>query len=118
MDLIDQHLGDGTIEVAVEGELDLATAPQLRDWLLRSIELEKRSVTQIDFARCTFIDSTILGAIVEAAHLLEDKLQTLRITNLGGQPKQLIELTGVDCVVGLELEMAGAAEPRTLANDA
>jgi anti-anti-sigma factor len=49
--------GHGAI-VRLAGELDLATAPQLRECLQ---SLEGRSVT-LDFAAVTFMDSTAIGA--------------------------------------------------------
>jgi anti-anti-sigma factor len=102
MDLIEQQASDGTIEVAIEGELDLSTAPKLREWLLRSIEIEKRRVTQLDFDRCTFVDSAAIGVLVEAAGRLDEQVQTLRIINLRDQPERIFELTGIGPVAGLE----------------
>ncbi len=109
MNLIDREFADGTFELAIEGEVDLATAPELRACLLRSIEVEARRATWIDFARCTFIDSVALRVIVEVAHLLDERLQQLHIINLAGQPRQLFELTGVDRAMGIEPDLATEA---------
>ena len=47
----------------------------------------------IDLGGCTFIDSTGLGVIIEAGHVLDERLERLRIVNLRDQPKQLFDLT-------------------------
>jgi anti-anti-sigma factor len=87
---------DGAAVIVVDGELDLLTAPQLKELLVKSIERDSGEVTTIDFAGCTFVDSTGIGVIVDAGHLLEEKVKQLRIINLHDQPKQVFELTLVD----------------------
>jgi anti-sigma B factor antagonist len=54
--------GDWTV-VTVEGELDLYTAPQLRERVLELSE-EGRARVAIDLERVGFIDSSGLGVIV------------------------------------------------------
>ena len=109
MELIERRRADGTLVIAVIGEVDLATAPELRGSLLWSIEVERESATLIDFASCTFIDAVALAVIIEAADVLDKRIQKLHIINLGGQPRQLFELTGVDRAVGIEPDLFAAA---------
>jgi anti-sigma B factor antagonist len=87
---------DGAVEIAIDGELDLLTAPQLRELLARAIARDQHSLTTIDFAGCTFLDSTGIGVIVEAGQLLDQQVQQLRVANLRDQPKQVFDLTLVD----------------------
>jgi anti-sigma B factor antagonist len=93
----------GAVTIDVDGELDLLTAPELRQMLVRAIERDGRNVTTIDLAKCTFVDSTVIGVIVEAGHLLDEKVQRLRIANLRDQPKQVFELTLVDRAPFIEI---------------
>jgi anti-sigma B factor antagonist len=94
---------DGAVVIAVDGELDLLTAPQLQELLEQAIHRDPRSVTTVDLARCTFMDSTVIGVIVQAGHLIDRDLQRLRIANLRDQPKQVFELTLVDRAPFLEI---------------
>jgi anti-sigma B factor antagonist len=103
MELNWRESDDGAVVIAVDGELDLLTAPELREQLVRAIDRDSRSVTTVDLARCTFMDSTVIGVIVEAGHLIDRDLQRLRIANLRDQPKQVFELTLVDRAPFLEI---------------
>jgi anti-anti-sigma factor len=104
MDLNWRQTDDGGVVIAVDGELDLLTAPQLKELLVRAIERTPSAPTTIDFAHCTFVDSTVIGVIVEAGHLLDQRLSTqLRIANLRDQPKQVFDLTLVDRAPFLEI---------------
>jgi anti-anti-sigma factor len=61
--LIETSLGDGRVEIEVQGELDLAVADQLREAIERATEEE----ILISLAACEFIDSTGIAVIVHAS---------------------------------------------------
>ena len=82
---------DGGVEIAVDGELDLSTAAQLRDALFAAID-GQRSVW-LDLSTCSFIDSTGLRVIIEGARMLAQDYERLGISGLRDQPKQMFELT-------------------------
>ena len=103
MDMNWRQTDDGAVVIAVDGELDLLTAPQLKELLVKAIERDSGQMTTIDFAGCTFVDSTAIGVIVEAGHLLEEKVKQLRIINLRDQPKQVFDLTLVDRAPFIEI---------------
>ena len=103
MELTERHTAHETF-ISIDGELDAATAPRLRALLVNAVEARDRKVTTIDLAGCTFIDSTGLGVIIEAGHLLDEQLEALRIVNLRDQPKQLFELTLVAQAPFIQLE--------------
>jgi anti-anti-sigma factor len=96
MDLNWRQTEDGGVVIAVDGELDLSNATELREILTRAIERDGRRLTTIDFDKCTFVDSTAIGVVVEAGHLLDRSEQELRVANLRDQPKHVFELTLVD----------------------
>lgn len=58
-----QELDERTSVIAVEGELDLSTAPRLKWMLMDALQAEHTRVV-VDLARTTFMDSTALGVLV------------------------------------------------------
>ena len=64
-----ESLGDGAYVVALAGEVDLYTAPELRRELFDVIRRGAKDVV-VDLSRTTFIDSTTLGVLVDAARRL------------------------------------------------
>src|SRR3954454_18697687 len=85
---------DGTVELEVEGELDLETAPLLREALLAAIK--ENGGVWVAFANCSFMDATGLRVIIEGARLIGEGQAKLGITGLREQPKQLFEITNLD----------------------
>ena len=63
--------GDGTVGIALAGELDLATADQLRDALERAAE--GGDTVRVDARRVTLLDSTSLGVLLFFARRLRDR---------------------------------------------
>ena len=56
-------LGDESYVIDVAGEVDLHTAPELKDELMRVIEAGGRFVI-VDLTQTTFVDSTTLGVLL------------------------------------------------------
>jgi anti-sigma B factor antagonist len=85
----------GALTLAIEGELDLATAPKVREPLERAIEAGTRQVV-IDMLGCGFIDSTGLGVLLHAAKRLEEDGGAMALVCVDDQIKRLLELTMID----------------------
>jgi anti-sigma B factor antagonist len=64
--------GDGAVGIALAGELDLATADQLRDALERATGAGGNTV-RVDARRVTLLDSTSLGVLLFFARRLRDR---------------------------------------------
>jgi anti-sigma B factor antagonist len=104
VDLTEYRISEGGTRISIDGELDAASAPQFREVLVKAAEADGRRITTIDLAGCTFIDSTGLGVIMEVGHLLDERLEKLRIVNLRDQPKYLFELTLVGEAAFIQLD--------------
>ena len=63
--LTEETFGPSGLVVSVSGELDIATAPVLRDHLTAAIEAGKHRIV-IDLADIDFVDSIALATIVHA----------------------------------------------------
>jgi anti-sigma B factor antagonist len=90
-----------SVVVAPVGDLDLATAPALREMLIELVAAGMVRVV-VDLADVTFIDSSGLGILVGAAKRLEAANGRLAIRNPRPQAQQVLELTGLDEVLGME----------------
>jgi anti-anti-sigma factor len=65
-----------TVRIAVCGELDIATAPQLREHASRELA-DHVEIVLLDLSDVTFIDSTGLHALLEAATLDGNRLRVI-----------------------------------------
>lgn len=97
--------------MTVFGELDLATAPQMRRDLERAIA-QDNGVT-IDLRACSFIDSTGIAALVGAAWRLKEQGRKLHIRGVRDRVRRAFELAGLAAHEAIVLEPDGAgASPR------
>jgi anti-sigma B factor antagonist len=96
VELTERRRDDGAIEISIEGELDLSNASSLRETMFAAFDADGGGAIWVDFARCTFIDSTGLRVIIEGARRAGEDSRRLGILNLKEQPRRLFELTSVD----------------------
>jgi anti-sigma B factor antagonist len=102
--------GSATV-VEVQGEVELHSASQLRDELLRASEAEHPCVV-VDLSRVTFIDSTGLGVLVGALKRVREK-GALSLVCPQRQVRRVFEITGLTTVFPMfdNLEAAVASCP-------
>jgi anti-sigma B factor antagonist len=91
----EERSGAGVLTLAIEGELDLATAPQVREPLEASIDGGTTRVV-VDLRTCGFIDSTGLGILLRAAKRLEELDGGMALVSTDPQIRRLLELTMID----------------------
>lgn len=92
---IERHkLHDGGVQLALSGELDLATLPALEQELDRVVPPEKRLV--LDLRRLQFIDSSGLHALLRADRRLSDVGGQLTIVRGPRAVERLFSLTGLN----------------------
>lgn len=82
------------VVVAVVGELDVATAPELREHLYRAIDAQPPLVV-VDLARMDFIDSTGLGVLVGALKRVKERSGALELRALSPSARRVFEITGL-----------------------
>lgn len=88
------------ISYKVNTDLDANTARSLEaDFTLLS-EMEQPELT-LDMSDVAFIDSCGIGAIVFLYKRLKSRDRNLRLLNVNGQPKQLIQMLRIDKVIPL-----------------
>jgi anti-anti-sigma factor len=108
-----ESLNGGVRALAISGELDQATAQQLREPLMSEIQGGAHAV-MIDLTACGFIDSTGLGVIVEGWKTLQERngeMAALTICCPEPEVKRLLEVTGLDRAIMIGDTREEAIEP-------
>jgi anti-sigma B factor antagonist len=92
---------DAGVVVAVDGELDLATAPELRDSL---VALSEEGPTDIilDLTSLRFIDSTGLSVLVMAHNRARADRGSILLRNPSPSVLRILEITGLVSVFTIE----------------
>jgi anti-sigma B factor antagonist len=87
----------GTV-VEVTGDLDMSTAPQLRDRLQELTNGGARLVV-VDLTGVGFLDSSALGALVVAFKDLREQGGWLRLAGVRPLVRRVLSITSVDRVI-------------------
>jgi len=85
-----------SVRLAVEGEIDMAVAPRLLDFLLCAAEAFDHHVIALDMKGVTFVDSSGLAVLVEVHERLCQQRSHLVVENPAPIVAQVIALTGLD----------------------
>lgn len=92
----------GTVGVlGVAGEIDMASADELRDRLLAC--LERSDSLEVDMAGVTFIDSSGLAALVRLRTEAEIAGKDVALVNVSSSTARLLELTGLQGLFDVKL---------------
>jgi anti-sigma B factor antagonist len=86
---------DGVRIVAIEGDLDIATSPRVRE-LLSDAAADVERPLVVDLSNCTFIDSTGLATLLHGAKPAQNGEAHVALVSPGGEVRKLLELTAID----------------------
>lgn len=102
----------GTAVLTVAGEVDTVTAPHLGIALGRLLD-EPADVLVADLTAITFLASSGLAVLIQAAHRAEGTGRRLRLVASGRQVRRPLEITGTDQLFDLyrDRASAGLTEP-------
>jgi len=91
--LISEPIDDTRQVVAVAGEIDLFTAPELKS--AEALESGRTRIV-VDLTDTTFLDSTALGVLIGAVKRLRSREGVLTIVNTDANIAKTFEITGLD----------------------
>jgi anti-anti-sigma factor len=97
------------IALTVSGELDIATAPALRDRLSAAIEAGRHRIV-VDLCALDFLDSVALATIVHAKQLLPEDGKMALAVDPGSYVMLIFESSGLAKVLDLVETRAQAIE--------
>jgi anti-sigma B factor antagonist len=90
-----ESLDDTRHVVAVSGEIDLFTAPELKSAIGEALEAGHSRIV-VDLSNTTFLDSTALGVLIGAVKRLRSRDGALTIVNTDPNIAKTFEITGLD----------------------
>lgn len=96
------------IVVTVKGEVDVYTAPKLKDELLGLIEEGKNQIV-VDLEGVEFMDSSGLGVLVGALRRLKEREGTLALVCTKGPVLRILSITGLNKVFPVHQSVDEAA---------
>ena len=86
--------GQESVIVVLNGDLDLATAPKLRQELADLADCDAIDLV-IDLANLEFIDSSGISVLVEALEHMRSRGGTLVVRNPNPMARKIFEITGL-----------------------
>jgi anti-sigma B factor antagonist len=81
--------------IAIDGELDIATSPQVRELLEGAAKDVDRPLV-VDLTDCEFIDSTGLATLLHGTKPAQNGESHVALVSKGGEVRRLLELTAID----------------------
>lgn len=90
----------------LSGELDIYTAPDLKEKLVPLVEQENAMV-EIDMDEVNYMDSTGIGVFIHALKTAKQSGSKLKLTNLQEKTLRLFEITGLDEVLDINSSIRG-----------
>jgi anti-sigma B factor antagonist len=97
-----EHIrGTRTIVLAVHGDADLNAAEELESKLTEVIE-EGPSAVVVDLSQVTFLDSMVLGVLLQSLKRLRARGGRLRVVTPRAEVRRIFELTHLDRLFELD----------------
>ena len=100
-------IADGPPVLEVQGEIDVATAPFLRE-RLHEMALAGHATIVVDLLRVTFIDSTALGVLVGALKACRDAGGELHLVVSEPRILKVFDITGLADVFAIHASVRDA----------
>src|SRR3954452_17671204 len=96
-DIKTEQISDAAYVISLAGEVDLYTAPEVKQQLLEVIGQGAKDV-RVDFTNTTFIDSTTPGVLAAGAKRLRSNDGQLSLVCSDRNITKIFEITGLDRV--------------------
>ncbi len=94
MKIVQSKSGDFTV-VAIEGEVDLNSSPQLRKLFSELIDKGTAKIV-VNFAKVSYIDSSGLATLIEMMQRQKKDQSSMSLVEMSDKVKSLFEITKLD----------------------
>lgn len=102
-----QHEDADALVLELTGDLDVYTAPRLREQLVWALK-EPQGRIVVDLTGVRYLDSTALAHLMRGCREAGRQNKTFRIVATTGQPRQVFERTAVAELLGVRGTLAEA----------
>lgn len=100
---IHKTYSDGTLWVALEGELDHHSAEQVRTELDQSLRQEDIRILSLDMRGVSFMDSSGLGVILGRYRIMTARGGKLYITGVSRYVERILRMAGIYALIEKEV---------------
>jgi anti-sigma B factor antagonist len=108
VEVVDSWPGISVVDVA--GDVDVHSAPELRNTLSTLVDSDTRQVT-LDLSNVTFLDSMALGVILGTKKRLAATGRELELVVANPEIRRIFEITMLDRIFALHASRAEAGVP-------
>jgi anti-sigma B factor antagonist len=95
--------------VTIKGEIDVYTAPELKEQLLQLSEVDKVRLI-VDLEGVTYLDSTGLGVFIGVFKNVQKNHGDFRIVGLSDRLERLFSITGLSEIMNIERKLEGGVK--------
>jgi len=100
----------GKIVIALEGDIDLENAGEVRKVLLANLKQKKDLL--IDLSAVTYIDSSGIASLVEGLQVARKQKNELSLVSVSVRARRVLELARLDKVFAIHADVAAALAAR------
>ncbi|MGQ9455808.1 MAG: STAS domain-containing protein [Armatimonadota bacterium] len=93
-------LDDNLPVIALEGEVDVYTAPQLKQAIIARLEKGAKRIV-VDLTKVEYLDSTALGVLIGGLKRLREADGNLLLICPSARIKRVFEITGLDKIFNI-----------------
>jgi anti-anti-sigma factor len=97
-----RRLSDGTVVIEIRGEIDLASAEELRTALIDTVRNLRPVRIAVDMMHVTFVDSTGIGALAAGQNAARSTGATFELRNPPPFVRQQLRMMGLTDAFGVE----------------
>ena len=99
------YLQDGTLTVALTGEIDHHCAKDYIQTITAKIEAYTPQICILDFQDVTFMDSSGIAVVINSLRNMAKIEGQLILSGLGQQPMKVFRTSGIDKLVNIKEEV-------------
>jgi len=105
---IETSQGPAESRISVTGRLVIESSPRLRALLMKAIRKGTSAVLVIDLTALSYLDTSGVATLLEAARVASAQSVRLRVIGLIGEPRMLAQIAELDVIFrayGSDLEL-------------
>ena len=99
------YLQDGTLTVALTGEIDHHCAKSYIELIAAKIEAYSPGVCVLDFTDVSFMDSSGIAVVINSLRMMTRLNGILELSGLNTQPMKVFRTSGIDKLVKIKEEI-------------